>query len=358
MAGTNSLEIEIHSLFQENASVDYVCRELVSKYERSEAVSALEIEGISHLLISFGRYDLLQKFYLKCLKQRKIASLPVGFFFNCLLKFYPEKIDGKLMSLIDGLIDRAPSDLTSLQNADLSAYSIPLQQRLKNETEAFSKQRNELKVKLIEQLDKHRLYQLKDQEELAISQLIKLFPQDIQVSILQQAHLEKKADDILSRISTKKTLVKPKGSSHSPEDSASAQMLEELKINIEGLGDKMVQDSPEQLYNLAVLAFQFEFYELALSLLEKAPETHSSNWLKAEVLYECGRYLDLLKLIEDLEKKPSSNPEDSYGATYLKGLAYYELGQKDLAIRLMSSLARAVPFYRSTEALLREWTQS
>ena len=358
MAGTNSLEIEIHSLFQENASVDYVCRELVSKYERSDAVSAAEIEGISHLLTSFGRYDLLQKFYLKCLKQQKIATLPVGFLFNCLLKFYPQKIDSELMSLLDGLIARAPQDLTALQNPELCAYSIPLQQRLKNESELFSKERIDLKAKLIEQLDRHRLYQLKDQEELAINQLIKLFPQDIQVSILQQAHLEKKADDILSKISTKKTLVKPKSHSHAAEDADSAQMLEELKTNLQNMGDKIAHESPEQLYNLAVLAFQFEFFELSLSLLEKAPETHSSNWLKAEVLYECGRYLDLLKLIEDLEKKPSSNAEDSYGATYLKALAYYELGQKDLAIRLMSSLARAVPFYRSSEALLREWTQT
>ena len=79
LAGTNSLEIEIHNIFQEGTSVDYVCSELLNKYEKRETLSAFEIEGLSHFLMTCGRFDLLQKMYINCLKKSKLSHFPVGF---------------------------------------------------------------------------------------------------------------------------------------------------------------------------------------------------------------------------------------------------------------------------------------
>lgn len=358
MAGTNSLEIEIHNLFQEYPSAEYVCQELLAKYERNEVVNTQEIEGISHFLISFGRFDLLQKFYLKTLNQKKVIQFPVGYLFECLIKTQ-QPITHDTLSFIEGLIAKQPDEITALQQSDLLSYSPSLSRRSQNLEDIYLKNREEMKVKLIEQLNKHRLYQLKDQEESVINQLIQLFPNDIEVGILKQAHLERKADDILSKFNNRKTLTK----SHHHDlfeanDTQSQDVLTDLKKSLQELSLKLQAESPEQLYNLAIFTYQLELFELTIEILDLSPESHARDWLKAEALHECGRHLDLLKLIEDLEKKPSQKAEDAYGATYLKALAYYGLGQKDLAIKLMSSLTRAVPFYRSSEALLHEWKQS
>ena len=78
----------------------------------------------------------------------------------------------------------------------------------------------------------------------------------------------------------------------------------------------------------------------------------------AETLLLCGRSLEVLKLIEELENKPTTESETTFGATYLKALAYYNLGQKNIAIQMLEALAAVVPSFRSTEALLHEWKTS
>ena len=99
----------------------------------------------------------------------------------------------------------------------------------------------------------------------------------------------------------------------------------------------------------------FELYDLGLQLLNQAPETFAGEWLKAEILFESGRFLDLLKHVEHIEKNLSTSPESTYGAVYLKAQAYFGLGQKDIAIQMLESLSQIRPAYRSTEALLHQW---
>lgn len=357
MAGTNSLEIEIHNLFQENASVDYVCTELISKYEKNDTLNSVELEGISHLLISCGKFNLLQQFYLKCLNKNKISQLPVGFVTET-LKTQNIKFDETTVAFLDFLVSNQPDDTTLLQSQELRKYFSEIEKRWANSKEIFQKERAEIKTKLLEQISKNRLYQLNDQEQASLHLLSSLFPNDIEVGLVKQAHLERKADEILSRFVAKKTVSKPKPFSTIETTEENKSFVAELENNIRTLTDRLEIESPDQLYNLSILAFQFDLFDLTLEILEKTPQTKARDWLMAEVLHECGRYLDLLKLIETLESSTDSNPDDTHGAVYLKALAYYGLGQKDLAIRLLHSLSRAVPFYRSTEALLHEWTQS
>ena len=96
-------------------------------------------------------------------------------------------------------------------------------------------------------------------------------------------------------------------------------------------------------------------YEKTIRILELCPETEARDWLMAEAYVECHRYLDLLKLIEKIEKQNSYNSDSAYGSIYLKALAYHGLGQTDMAVRLLESLTQVVSGYRSTEALLQEW---
>ena len=66
----------------------------------------------------------------------------------------------------------------------------------------------------------------------------------------------------------------------------------------------------------------------------------------------------MLKHIEMIEQTMTSTPEATYGALYLKAQAYYGLGQKEIAIQLLETLASKVNSYRSTEALIHEWKTS
>lgn len=354
----NSLEIEIHTLFQENASVDYVCQELLAKYEKNETLSSLEVQGLSHFLVQAKRFDLLKRFYAKCLRQKKIAQLPLGFIAEAIIQ-NNIPVSETIASFFEYIVQIQKDEITTLQSDLLRSYSKEIEERFQNLKSDFQKERQELKSRLIEQLTKNRLYQMSDQEQVVLDQLCGLFPNDIEVGILKQAQLERKADEILSRFVAKKTLTKPKNPNAEMSNNVDGnKIIQDLEANIRTLVDKLEVEAPDQLYNLSILSYQFDFYDLTLEILEKTPQTHSRDWLKAEVLHDCGRFLDLIKLIESLENSKEAKPEDTHGAVYLKALAYYGLGQKDLAIRLLNSLSHAVPFYRSTEALLHEWKQT
>ncbi len=360
MAGTNSLEIEIHNLFQEGTSVDYVCQELLNKYEKSETLSAFEIEGLSHFLITAGRFEDLKKLYTKCLKKSKLSQFPIGFLAEALDKQKIE-ISEDDINLFDYVIEQQPAELTALHSEKILNFSLTAQKAFQQMPQTFQKDRALLKTKLIKQLNQNRMYQLVEQEEAILAQIIKLFPNDIEISLLKQAHLEKKADDILSRVLIQKKMTKTK-SGAVMNDPESKNLVQDLTAQFEILIPQLESEAPEQLYNLAILTFQFEMFDLTLKILNKAPKTSARDWLTAEAFLECGRFLDLLKLIETLEAEgftqSSTQSEIIFGATYLKALAYKGLGQTDLAIHLLESLSLTVPSYRSTEALLHEWKNS
>lgn len=356
MAGNNSLELEISTLFQEGNTLENICKEIISKYEKSDVISPSELESISHFLTKAGRIDLLFNFYHKCLRRESIASFPWGSFAEA-TKTYNSHIIEELSDLIEAAFnanqnfDNA-SKSPQMQNAFPSLITHVV--NLKNE---FQSERLQTKNKLISQLNHNRLYQLSEQEDQTLQQLIKLFPQDDEIKLLHQAHLEKKADEIL--IKARAPINKRYNKKFiEPANKETDEYIEQVKENLLTLAKKLQTESPDQIYNMTLLALQLNLYDLSLKLVDMAPKTFASEWLKAEILFESARFLDLLKHIENLEKTMSNNPEATYGALYLKAQAYYGLGQREFAISLLETLSAKVGSYRSTEALIHEWKNS
>lgn len=352
MAGTNSLEIEIHNLFQEGASTEFVSRELVAKYEKHEVLSPSEIEGLSHFLITCGRFDLLKKLYIKCIHRSKISLFPVGYLIEAITK-QNKPITDQVIDICDAIIAKQPFETTALQSPQIKLFSVQVATELREMQKNYSDDRLKQKTRLIEQLNHYRVAQLPEQEEAVLQQLTKLYPQDLEIGLLKQAHLEKKADDILERVISKRVFSKAKSSL--ARDATTTEFLDEMDKNILKIAAELQQTQPDQLYNLAILSFQFELYNTCIKVLEKAPETAAINWLRAEALMEAGRFLDLLHIVEFLETQAHLSADSAFGVTYLKAIAYHGLGQKELALSLMESILKIVPFYRSAEALIIEW---
>ncbi len=354
MAGHNSLELEIHSLFQEGHPLEMICTEIISKYEKSDVLSPFESESLSHFLIAAGRIDLLFNFFLKCLRKNSLAQFPWGHFATAILQT-ESHISDELIDLIEMGLTAQVQDESGLRVPGLLQAIPALQGRLQSLYARFQLEQMQVKIRLMAQLNHNRLYQLKDLEEQTLQQLVRIFPQDMEVKLLHQAHLEKKADEILAKIrltprspsSMKKMLEQT-----TPE---SEEFVQNLMRQTRLLAKKLKTEQPDQIYNLTMLAMQFELFDLALEIINEGPSSFASEWLKAEILFESGRFLDLLKHIEQIEKQMASTPESTYGAIYLKAQAYFGLGQKEIAIQMLESLSDKVPSYRSTEALLHEW---
>lgn len=356
MAGNNSLELEINTLFQEGHTLEIICAEITSKYSKSDILSPSEIESISHFLTTAGRIDLLFSFYRACLYKDALPNFPWGSFVQAYLQNEAQLTD-ELIDLIENSFTKDADYENAAKSPSLVEVIPALSTYLAGKKKIFETDRLQNKTKLILQLNHNRLYQLRDQEEQTLQQLIKIFPQDNEVKLLHQAHLEKKADEILSKMRSHSAKKFSKKNSD-PLSKETEKFIAELKKHINTLAGRLQIEAPEQIYNLAMLALQFDLYELSLELINMSPRTFASEWLKAEILFESARFLDLLKHLEDLEKNMTSTPEATYGAIYLKAQAYYGLGQKQIAIQLLEVLSAKIPSYRSTETLIHEWKNS
>lgn len=357
MAGHNRLELEIHSLVQEGHNLDAICSEVMSKYEKNDVISPFEAESISHFLISAGRIDLLFKFYLKGLRKNNLGAFPWGYFAEA-VKMMENDLPDLVVSLIEMGLEAQAEEESCLKSSILVQAIPTLKNRISHLRDNYENEKLKLKSKLMTQLNHNRLYQQAEQEEQTLHQLIKIFPTDMDVKLLHQAHLEKKADEILARVKNPKNLSARPRRPFAEEHPESQKFLTELRRVLFMLADKLQNEAPEQIYNLAVLAMQFEIYDVSLDLLDSGPRTLASSWLKAEILFESGRFLELLKHIENIEQHMTYTAEATYGAIYLKAQGYFGLGQKEIAIRLLESLSDKAPSYRSTQALLHEWKTS
>ena len=366
MAGHNSLELEIHHLFQEGYDLEAICLEVIGRYDKSDIISPSEIESVSHFLMTAGRIDLLFRFYLKGLRKKSLAIFPWGYFAEAVLQLAPAHesqsefgISEELLDLIEAGLEQQTQEQSCFKSPLLTKTIPEVASRLEKLNNSFALKQLELKSQLMTQLNQHRLYQLVDQEEQTLLELIRIFPNDLEVKLLHQAHLEKKADDILSRIKFSTTPNQTSTARYKTEyQTAEAQKeIDDLSENLWLIAQQLQSSSPDQISHLALMAFQTELYELSLKIIELSPKNHSVDWLKAEILLESGRYLDLLNHIEALEKEPLT-VDATFGSVYMKAQAYYGLGQKQMAINLLESLVQRSPFYRSTEALLHEWKNS
>ena len=361
MAGTTSLELEIINLHREGHGLDYVCQELFSKLERSDAISSAEINNVIHFLQLAGRFDLIKTLLVNSLRRSKFGVLPIGLMADLYLKVTAHAVLDSDIEFFENHIYQIVQDSTAIEetilNSEfLNSISLRAKKSSMDYRVQYLEKRKLQKSQLVEQLNKFKVYNLADQEEQTLQQIIQLFPDDVEVKLLQQAHLEKKADAILNRINSRNTLNKKtltryvNVEENKTRDSFSKSLIE--------LAAKIKLQDPEQLYNLAVLAFQLELFEPALIFINDSPETPARDWLKAEILLEAQRFLDLLKHVEDLEKHHLNDSDSVYGATYLEALAYHGLGQTNLGLQLLEQIAHVHPNYRSTDALIIEWKNS
>lgn len=361
MAGTTSLELEIINLYREGHGLDYVCQELYSKFERSDAISSAEINNVVHFLQLAGRFDLIKNLFTNSLRKSKFGILPIGLIADLYFKVTSHAVLDSDIDFFENHIYQIVQDSTAIEETILNSEflnSISLRAK-KSSTDyrvQYLEKRKLKKSQLIEQLNKFKVYNLTDQEEQTLHQIIQLYPDDVEVKLLQQTHLEKKADAILNRINSRNTLNKRSLSRYvNTEENKTRDSFSKSLIS---LAEKVKAHDPEQLYNLAVLAFQLELFEPALIFINDSPASSARDWLKAEILLEAERFLDLLKHVEDLEEHHLNDSESVYGATYLKALAYHGLGQTNLGLQLLEQIAHVHPNYRSTDALIIEWKNS
>jgi hypothetical protein len=124
--------------------------------------------------------------------------------------------------------------------------------------------------------------------------------------------------------------------------------LGEFKI----LCNSNIKAEPE---TFAILFYQMDSPEHAISILELAKNSHSVEWLFVE-FYLCSRqYIHCLEMLTKVESTYAQDAETPMAVAYAKAQAFYGLGQKVKGIEILRDIVTLRPSYRSADALLRKW---
>lgn len=224
--------------------------------------------------------------------------------------------------------------------------------QMRIEVEKVRKQRfSDKKQILLDKIEFYRNQRMAEEERRAIRVLLKMFPDDPMVQGEFDQFQKQWARDVVARNIDES---RENRIFHNPK--IDTQLRKTAKILVDAMLVE-AQQKPHTSYNLAIGLKMMGLPDLGLRVLAFADNNWASEWLAIELLIDCGRFVDCLNAVHELELEYSHDPETTFAATYARAKALFGLGQRGPAIDLLQSIVNVRPNYRSAFTLMTEWAQ-
>lgn len=209
----------------------------------------------------------------------------------------------------------------------------------------------QFKQSLIEKFEFMRAERMTEQAGRELKRLIQLYPEDEQ---LQEMHKSFEVDWAREVLSSHMSRLQGEALERT-RTQHSTQEEEMLKCFL-AEGEKLAFERRDFAFDLAVAFWFMEDYNRALEILAYAPPGLSSEWMRAEGLFEARRFVEALEQLNLLEVKYVEDPESIFAVSYLRAQCLHELGQHATALEILQSIVRVRAQYRSAHALILKWT--
>ncbi len=348
----SSIETEINKLLKQKRDIAIVADELIKKWRRSE-LSDLDKKSVSCFLLHSGFYpSLIENIIFSLRKKTKIpwATLIL------LLEFKKENIDAKI---IDFLFTGAKEE-NQLEEILISTQFDDLDLRFKTiRKEFYKKQLNSLQEKRKELLAQAEILHndgLFEKEREVLKEIQLLFNEENPDILKKFDKLSiKHAKEIISKI---KSRIKHRSYFQDKKKFKEAGALKKVENDV---GKKLVQLSkkqPELSYYISIALIQIELFDFALKALSYSKNNSRTQWLKLDLLLLTRQYISAMELAQKLETQEKENSESVFSAMYAKAKALWGLSHKTEAIKLLESILKVRPQYRSSHSLLMQWKDS
>ena len=350
-----SIELEIQALLLHHGSADFAADAIIKKYE-NENLTVSEFETLANFLLVCGFYSSLISLFQKKLKSN--AKLSWAYFCEALKRARaPVSPEQKKLILAVATEQDAISELS--RSVYLDDIAPELESEKKMRRKAFVDKYFKIRNDSFQEMNLMRSQGLNEQEEQILEKLSRLFPGDSEISERRQSLRQLLAVDIIA--SKQKELSKIKTSLfipyHEPLDAETAKILEQIFQNMNGTVTNQ-ENNQFLAEDFAVALMTWENEDAALKILEQAPATISSDWLKAEILLSARRFVELLHHLTWLEATYGEDPECLFSVNYLRAQALWGLNQKSKAIDILQGLITTRPQYRAAHSLLNQWQES
>lgn len=190
---------------------------------------------------------------------------------------------------------------------------------------------------------------LLEQHQAYMKELGRVFPKEYGQATFTSEVEKKRAEQIVERVSRKRRRT-PGGENSRQEaiDPATFQDLAEQAWQFVQSGDGRASD-------FAYLFRALGAIRPALEFVEQSEAANQRDWRLLDFLFDGKQHLALLDHCSLLKQKYRDQPDALFSISYVEAIAYWELGEKDVAIRLMEQISLMRPDFKSANEILRQW---
>ena len=336
----------IRDLFFAEKSTASLAQVLTKRLWESQTDSPEELRQFLSFLINAGHYREVWEILSEWMKQNK--PLPMRQFCD-ILNACGFKPGSQFLKYFTQSNNSQPESHQIMFYPQWEKFSQDFIRLKKIHLEKLNQQIVLNKSELFHRLEYFRSNRMIEEEDKLLNELAELYPDDPQIKIDKQRHKERWARAIIAK---KSFAALDKEFSETEIAMSDEELL--VAKNLVSFIEELVIKKPDRSYNLSILLYNLELYEDCKKILSLAPSSLAVDWLYAEVLIRCRRFVESLDVVSNLEKKYADDPETTFGTTYYRALSLIGLGQIGTAAELLKSIVTIRPNYRSAHTLLHK----
>lgn len=239
-----------------------------------------------------------------------------------------------------GLIGQQTNDLESLL------------QGLEDQREKLNRERFEArKQELLESAKIAKAEDLLDQHYKYMIELQSMAPNDFNLKTLTTKREQERAEKVISRSLKNRTAPLPN------EQVALSSLEWEIAQRIDQQAQAFLAQNKANASDLAYLFRSFGLHQQAIEFTYKNGNEVQRDWQLLEYLFSGKQYLSLLDHCHGLKKKYAEFPDSLFSIAYAEAVAYWELGERNKAVDLMTQISTMRPNFKSATEILAQWKE-
>jgi hypothetical protein len=345
-----SAELKIRDVLSDNKDLLSSARELTKAW-RANQYSPKEQYVIAQFFLAAGlTHQCLKEIERLLTEARHLPWAQISEVLHS-LQIVPSKEEKR--AIVEGIEEeKALGEILKSSHADeISQYFFKARGRLKNrEAEKNLEKQSALKEKIVFLRSQRML----DEENKALKQYQKMYPDDQSMAEDQKSYEERWARHIVSENIDHRSEKAEQEERSTPLSNEQSEIRSLLLTHARDI----IKKNPNKNYDLAMTLAFMDFYPEALEILRLGERVDTAEWFELDLLLKSRNFLEVLELSSKLELKYASDPESSFAVIYARARALWGLGQKSQAIEFMRSIVKIKAHYKNAHSLLSHWTGS
>jgi len=342
-------ELELRKILKKGLSPEALSEKILQRLADPTGTWE-EKRPLWHFLYSTGRHESLSHALIQALQRKE--RVPFDLIMALLSQVSAATVPSMILeAVIKGIRKQSASqDLMVFKQWDrLDSRLGDMRTQTRQELKHSEEGNKEALIEKYEFLFNQRMF---DQARRVLRQLKELLPSDPRIKKYQT-----ELDELFAR-----EVIADHLSAQRSDEALRSKIFpsnndEQMLISFLREGERFVVNHPVFAKDLCLAFLFMEDYTRALMALDWMEQDLSCQWLRAELLFASGRWIEALEYLKQMEAFLNGDPEVTFATAYLRAQCLYALNQQAAAVEILESIASIRPNYRSVSALLLEWKE-